>query len=118
MLNYIRYMIYTEVVLFPWRTFARIVSPIANSTLYAAIWMQFILAINRFWAISYPMTYGRIFNLKNVRIIILSLWSFSMLITVLYYNGIRLQYFHNILGHTIFYFLEHYCEINLAELSN
>ncbi|VDM93838.1 unnamed protein product [Onchocerca ochengi] len=48
--------------------------------------MQFVLAINRLWAISYPITYNRIFNPKNARIIVVSLWSFSVIITVLYYN--------------------------------
>ncbi|VDO44968.1 unnamed protein product [Onchocerca flexuosa] len=70
----------------PWRTFSRIFSPLANSSLYAAIWMQFVLAINRVWAISYPITYDRIFNLKNDRIIVVSIWLSSILITALYYN--------------------------------
>uniref|UniRef100_A0A8R1XVV5 G_PROTEIN_RECEP_F1_2 domain-containing protein n=1 Tax=Onchocerca volvulus TaxID=6282 RepID=A0A8R1XVV5_ONCVO len=70
----------------PWRTFSRIFSPLANSTLFAAIWMQLVLAINRFWAISRPMTYDRVFNPKNARIIVVSLWLFSILITALYYN--------------------------------
>ncbi|VIO88480.1 Uncharacterized protein BM_BM1425 [Brugia malayi] len=71
---------------FPWHIFIRIASPISNSTLYAAIWMHFVLAINRLWAISYPMKYHRIFNPKNAWITVISLWSFSMLITLLYYN--------------------------------
>ncbi|KAK6112216.1 Serpentine type 7TM GPCR chemoreceptor Srx family protein [Brugia pahangi] len=48
--------------------------------------MHFVLAINRLWAISYPMKYHRIFNPKNAWITVISLWSFSMLITLLYYN--------------------------------
>uniref|UniRef100_A0A0R3S210 G_PROTEIN_RECEP_F1_2 domain-containing protein n=1 Tax=Elaeophora elaphi TaxID=1147741 RepID=A0A0R3S210_9BILA len=55
--------------------------------------MQFILAINRLWAISRPMTYNRIFNQKNARIIVLSLWSLSMLINALYYNVECVRYF-------------------------
>nr|CDQ03916.1 Bm13512 [Brugia malayi] len=78
---------------FPWHIFIRIASPISNSTLYAAIWMHFVLAINRLWAISYPMKYHRIFNPKNAWITVISLWSFSMLITLLYYNGIRFHHF-------------------------
>ncbi|VDN81190.1 unnamed protein product [Brugia pahangi] len=80
---------------FPWTTFIRIFSPIANSTLYAAIWIQFVLAINRLWAISYPMTYHRIFSRKNARLAVVFLWSFSMLIMVLYYNVECVRYFES-----------------------
>ncbi|KAL3989904.1 Serpentine type 7TM GPCR chemoreceptor Srx family protein [Acanthocheilonema viteae] len=73
--------------------FCSILSPITNSIVYAAVWMQFVLAINRFWAISYPLTYHRIFNSRNVRVTAVSLWSFSMLITVLYYNVECREYF-------------------------
>uniref|UniRef100_A0AAF5PK46 7TM GPCR serpentine receptor class x (Srx) domain-containing protein n=1 Tax=Wuchereria bancrofti TaxID=6293 RepID=A0AAF5PK46_WUCBA len=73
---------------FPWTTFIRIFFPIANSTLYAAIWIQFVLAINRLWTISYPMTCHRIFSQKNARLAVVFLWSFSMLIMVLYYNDL------------------------------
>ncbi|CAG9531958.1 unnamed protein product, partial [Cercopithifilaria johnstoni] len=45
-----------------------------------------ILAINRLLAILYPLTYHRIFNPRNARITVVSLWSFSMLTTTLYYN--------------------------------
>ncbi|KAM3728598.1 Alpha-1A adrenergic receptor [Dirofilaria immitis] len=91
----VRIIVYLEVVSFPWTIFIRIASPIANSALYAAIWMQFVLATNRFCAISYPMTYHRIFNLKNARITIIFLWSISMIITVLYYNVECVYYFES-----------------------
>ncbi|KAL3989903.1 Serpentine type 7TM GPCR chemoreceptor Srx family protein [Acanthocheilonema viteae] len=88
-----RIIVYGTLIQFPWKIFARIVSPITNSTVYAAIWMQFVLAINRLWAVSYPLTYHRIFNSRNVRVTAVSLWSFSMLITVLYYNVECTEYF-------------------------
>ncbi|VDM93357.1 unnamed protein product [Onchocerca ochengi] len=71
---------------FPWHIFSRILSPLANSTLFTAIWMQLVLAINRLWAISRPTTYDRVFSPKNARIIVVSLWLSSILITALYYN--------------------------------
>ncbi|VDO44712.1 unnamed protein product [Onchocerca flexuosa] len=85
-INCIKFIRSMGLIPFPWRIFSRIVSPLANSTLYAAIWMQLVLAINRLWAISHPMTYNRAFNPKNARIIVVSLWLFSILITALYYN--------------------------------
>ncbi|EFO20760.1 hypothetical protein LOAG_07731 [Loa loa] len=80
---------------FPWVIFCRIVSPLANSTLYAAIWMHFALAINRLLAISSPIIYPRIFNPRNAWIIVVSLWSFTMLITALYYNVECVAYFES-----------------------
>uniref|UniRef100_A0A0R3RKJ2 G_PROTEIN_RECEP_F1_2 domain-containing protein n=1 Tax=Elaeophora elaphi TaxID=1147741 RepID=A0A0R3RKJ2_9BILA len=82
----VRIMAHKMLRSFPWKIFMRIASPMANSALYATIWMQLVLAVNRLFAISYPMRYNRIFNRKNARIIATSVWSFSMLITVLYYN--------------------------------
>ncbi|VDP21138.1 unnamed protein product [Onchocerca flexuosa] len=82
----VRIFINMGLISLSWHIFSRIVFPLANSTLYAAIWMQFILAINRLWAISRPMTYDRVFSPKNARIIVVSFWLFSILITALYYN--------------------------------
>ncbi|VDO26022.1 unnamed protein product [Brugia timori] len=91
----VRIIVHAGLKPFPWTTFIRIFSPIANSTLYAAIWIQFVLAINRLWAISYPMTYHRIFSRKNARLAVVFLWSFSMLIMVLYYNVECVRYFES-----------------------
>ncbi|KAM3728601.1 Olfactory receptor [Dirofilaria immitis] len=91
----VRIIAHLETVSFPWTIFIRIASPIANSALYAAIWMQFVLAINRLWAILYPITYHRIFNLRNARVTVVFLWSFSMIITVLYYNVECVYYFES-----------------------
>ncbi|KAL3989644.1 Serpentine type 7TM GPCR chemoreceptor Srx family protein [Acanthocheilonema viteae] len=82
-----------ELTSFPWINFRRISSPLANSTLYAAIWLQLILAINRFCAISYPIIYPRIFNRRNAWMTVISLWSCSTLIAALYYNIECANYF-------------------------
>uniref|UniRef100_A0A0R3RNB6 G_PROTEIN_RECEP_F1_2 domain-containing protein n=1 Tax=Elaeophora elaphi TaxID=1147741 RepID=A0A0R3RNB6_9BILA len=83
---YVKYGKDMELASISWRIFTRISSPLANSTLYAAIWMQAVLAINRFCAISYPMTYRRMFNRRSAWITVISLWSCSTLITAFYYN--------------------------------
>ncbi|MCP9262866.1 hypothetical protein DINM_006242 [Dirofilaria immitis] len=75
----VRIIAHLETVSFPWTIFIRIASPIANSALYAAIWMQFVLAINRLWAILYPITYHRIFNLRNARVTVSPVHSWSTL---------------------------------------
>uniref|UniRef100_A0A8R1TMG8 G_PROTEIN_RECEP_F1_2 domain-containing protein n=1 Tax=Onchocerca volvulus TaxID=6282 RepID=A0A8R1TMG8_ONCVO len=82
----VRITVYMGLISFPWHIFSRILSPLANSTLFTAIWMQLVLAINRLWAISRPTTYDRVFSPKNARIIVVSLWLSSILITAFYYN--------------------------------
>lgn len=88
-MKYIRNL---EFISLSWLIFNRIASPLANSTLYAGIWMQLILAINRLWAITYPIAYHRIFNSRNAWITVVSLWLFNIIITGLYYNGTCFQH--------------------------
>ncbi|MCP9257332.1 hypothetical protein DINM_000694 [Dirofilaria immitis] len=59
---------------FPWLIFSRITAPFANSTIFAIVWMQFVLAINRLSAISYPIAYKHIFSTRNAWITVVSLW--------------------------------------------
>uniref|UniRef100_A0A915PU23 G-protein coupled receptors family 1 profile domain-containing protein n=1 Tax=Setaria digitata TaxID=48799 RepID=A0A915PU23_9BILA len=73
----------------PWNKIARLTSPLANSTLYGAIWVHFVLAINRLCAIAYPVDYHRIFCMRNARITVVSIWLISMLINGLYYNDLH-----------------------------
>ncbi|MCP9263390.1 hypothetical protein DINM_006131 [Dirofilaria immitis] len=66
---------------FPWLIFSRITAPFANSTIFAIVWMQFVLAINRLSAISYPIAYKHIF-IECTRYVEADIYSWSTLLTM------------------------------------
>ncbi|CAG9535826.1 unnamed protein product [Cercopithifilaria johnstoni] len=81
---------------FPWIKYRQVSSTLANSSFYAAIWMQTVLAINRFFAVSYPILYSRVFNRRNAWITVIALWLCSTLIAALYYNFECKDYFESV----------------------